>query len=130
MGMTEKMLEDALDDFIIKSYPEADGKRSMLLNHERKTLCVKNLVNEINMGCLKNPKLFARPGNIELILASFCKMFCEAAIREKEESMMSASEKERQRVEHKKAEYVKELAQAIDDKNIDKMDVIAEELMC
>lgn len=108
----------AVDDYIRKAYAERDDLKNFLLNHERKHVCVSNLLREINMTALRNPKLLKSNDNIMIIISEFAKVFCQLAIKTKEVSEMSSLEKHFATREAERFEEVAKLAEGIKDSSM------------
>ena len=115
--MTRDIIEAALNSFIDKNYQDKDGIKSFLLNHERKGVCISNLEKELKMVALRKPRLLKSNENIRTIIESFTKTFCDLAIRHKDISDMTDSQRCQYIRDAEKAEEIKMMAETFTDRS-------------
>ena len=77
--------------------------RKFLLRHERKDLCINNILDQVRTAQIKKPQWFDTAKAAKMIDWGV-RMFCDAAIKHKHESTMSDIEKQKIMV-NKEADY-------------------------
>jgi hypothetical protein len=95
--------------FIEKTFKPKESVKNFLLKHERKELCINNLVTALKTLELTKPQLLGKD-EVKQISEDFARMFCKAALDYAEEKALSEAERQRriseaERIKNLEAEY-------------------------
>ena len=103
---TRALLASEFDKEITSMFKEKTEIRNFLLNHERKDLCINNLVTEVRKSEI-NSAFKMNKEHVITIAKEYAKTFSSAALKYAEEQAVSSLERERR---IRKAEEAEEVA--------------------
>lgn len=118
----KKKIEDRFDNWIKWKFKKKDIQ-DFIINHERKHICLENLIDQVKTAALRNPSSF-NTKKLAYLIDWAAGTFASAAVEHRHQQMMSDIDKQKL-MQNKEAEYEAEQAQlreefGIDDKANDK----------
>lgn len=87
------IVKKAFDEHLIYLFNSKPEVLKFVRNHERKNLCIENLINEIELMETKQPALLKKD-HLELLGAEYARMFADAALKHEHEQQMNYLEKQ------------------------------------
>jgi hypothetical protein len=90
-----QIITETFDNHLKKEFKEHPNILKFLLNHERKQLCINNLMKEFKIAewSIQRYDLLTL-SSLKMFTVDFANMFAKAAIKLKEEQLMSESSKQ------------------------------------
>ena len=85
-------IQTIFDNWIIDNLPNRDVA-NYLVNHERKDLCLDEVVTQIKLAELSNIGSVFNARKHKLLIEESARMFCTLAVKHKEEAMLSEIDK-------------------------------------
>lgn len=95
------------DDYVISIFQSKIDIKNFILKHERKEVCLQNLCEQIRIIELGRMDLSAH--KYKNLIEGVAKMFCDAALKSKEEELITHAEKARRLNEASKLDQAKEM---------------------
>ena len=105
--MITEMIRTAFDNKI-NSFAVSQDIKTYLLTHERKNLCIDNLVKEIKLIEFKGAVKLDKP-RIEMLAGNFAQAFCKITLNHQEQKAKTSLQKSIERKEHEENEFFEKL---------------------
>jgi hypothetical protein len=104
-----QIIIDTFDNHLKKEFKEHPNVLKFLLNHERKQLCINNLIREFKIAewSIQRYDLLTL-NSLKMFTVDFANMFAKAALKLKEQNLMSeASKQHKMHQDQETQDYIK-----------------------
>lgn len=109
--MLRQIIADIFDDKLKDTFKDKPNILKFLLEHERKNLCLDNLMKEIKIA---EEIVNISKSHLKMLVNDFAIIFAKSAIQHKEQQLLSDAEKARQVKQHEEQEEYKEMLESDD----------------